>query len=328
MADQFFLRVTAGPTYDASTQQEVHVNTDEAVHISTKEIEADIKIRIQNYRGPPGSHTTSPYFAPGSKHEHDLYSIAFSFSIPSSSSVSNGQDLVFGNDFDHPVRDKLPPGFGVAFKFATSYIDPGLYGDVYADEPYLYSPLLSTINTFRVSKKSPNAKNSVNGAKKDQDSGAKPIESSTALAISAPTDAKDEDQEDGVDEEDQSWPSNDAERRKYFLKDENRKQFSFETDKEYICDFFNPYLDFNDFALKLPRWGLFPGLTLPILSRWDGQPLRYVLKNRTTDKPLFVIILTLTPKEQPKAQEDQIEAQPPGLGTEQKEVEVEDGDLD
>ncbi|KAK4984406.1 hypothetical protein LTR50_006619 [Elasticomyces elasticus] len=252
MADQFFLRVTAGPTYEASTQQEVHVNTDEAVHISTKEIEADIKIRIQNYRGPPGSHTTSPYFAPGSKHEHDLYSIAFSFSIPSSSSVPNGQDLVFGNDFDHPVRDKLPPGFGVAFKFATSYIDPGLYGDVYADEPYLYSPLLSTINTFRVSKKSPNAKNSVNGARKEQDSGAKPIDSSPALATSspalatsAPTDAKDEDQEDGVDEEEQSWPSNEAERRKYFLKDENRKQFSFETDKEYICDFFNPYLDFN-----------------------------------------------------------------------------------
>ncbi|KAK5010961.1 hypothetical protein LTR28_006685 [Elasticomyces elasticus] len=314
MADQFFLRATAGPTYEASTQQEVHVNTDEAVHISTKEIEADIKIRIRNYRGPPGSHTTSPYFAPGSKHEHDLYSIAFSFSIPSSSSVPNGQDLVFGNDFDHPVRDKLPPGFGVAFKFATSYIDPGLYGDVYADEPYLYSPLLSTINTFRVSKKSPNSKHGVNGAKKDQDSGAKPIESSPALAISAPTDAKDENQEDGVDEEEQSWPSNDAERRKYFLKDENRKQFSFETDKEYICDFFNPYLDFNDFALKLPRWG--------------AHALRYVLKNRTTDKPLFVIILTLTPKEQPKAQEDRTEAQPPGLGTEQKEAEVEDGDLD
>ncbi|KAK4984405.1 hypothetical protein LTR50_006618 [Elasticomyces elasticus] len=59
-----------------------------------------------------------------------------------------------------------------------------------------------------------------------------------------------------------------------------------------------------------------------------AHALRYVLKNRTTDKPLFVIILTLTPKEQPKAQEDQIEVQPPGLGTEQKETEVEDGDLD
>jgi Protein of unknown function (DUF1769) len=28
----------------------------------------------------------------------------------------NGDDLVFGNDFDHPIRDRLPPGFGTAFK--------------------------------------------------------------------------------------------------------------------------------------------------------------------------------------------------------------------
>jgi hypothetical protein len=64
----------------------------------------------------------------------------------------------------------------------------------------------------------------------------------------------------------------------------------------YSNDFYNPYLDFNgrlelrlqiaggqrpwltlditDFALRLPGYGLIPGITIPIISFWDGQPLR------------------------------------------------------
>jgi hypothetical protein len=29
-----------------------------------------------------------------------------------------------------------------------------------------------------------------------------------------------------------------------------------------------------DFALRLPGYGLIPGITIPIISFWDGQPLR------------------------------------------------------
>lgn len=31
-----------------------------------------------------------------------------------------------------------------------------------------------------------------------------------------------------------------------------------------------------DFALKLPGFGLIPGITMSIIKYWDGQPLRYV----------------------------------------------------
>ena len=29
-----------------------------------------------------------------------------------------------------------------------------------------------------------------------------------------------------------------------------------------------------DFALKLPGFSYIPGITIPIISYWDGQPLR------------------------------------------------------
>ncbi len=59
-------------------------------------------------------------------------------------------DLQFGNDFDHPIRDRLPPGFGTAMNIVRWWIDPGLEGDAYADMPYLYGPALSSFNAVHV----------------------------------------------------------------------------------------------------------------------------------------------------------------------------------
>ncbi|CAD0054200.1 unnamed protein product [Aureobasidium pullulans] len=85
-------------------------------------------------------------------------------------------------------------------------------------------------------------------------------------------------------------------RKKHFLKEQHLKDFTFEEGRNYSCDFFNPYLDFNDFTLKLPGFSYIPGITIPIISYWDGQPLRYVLKDRSTNEVLFVIIFTLLPR--------------------------------
>jgi hypothetical protein len=67
-------------------------------------------------------------------------------------------------------------------------------------------------------------------------------------------------------------PAASAARQKFFLTEANRKNFTFEKGREYQCDFFNPYLDFNEFALKI-GYGL-PNIS--IIGHWDGQPLRYV----------------------------------------------------
>ncbi|KAI9706502.1 MAG: hypothetical protein M1836_003508 [Candelina mexicana] len=281
MTDKYILKVTAGPAYDPSTHKIVSVNCSTATHISNAHITADINVRIQNYRGLPStSPSTSPYFS-HPLHASDAYSISLTF-IPSS--PINGADLVFGNDFDHPVRNKLPPGFNTALRIAKWAIDPGLDGDVYADKPYLYGSALSSVNVLWVGSKTegglPDGTENKRGEK----------------------DHKDEEEEDEVLEEggDDNGkklrealgiPPEAAARKKWFLDEEKRKAFTLEEKRIYKTDFFNPYLDFNEFALKLP------GFHLPIMKYWDGQPLRYVLKNRTTGDVYLVVLFTLVPKE-------------------------------
>jgi hypothetical protein len=69
-----------------------------------------LTVRKQGY--PDDSPETHPYFA-HPLHQNDQYSISFAivFKKP-----VNGNDLIFGNDFDRPIRDRLPPGFNAALK--------------------------------------------------------------------------------------------------------------------------------------------------------------------------------------------------------------------
>ncbi|KAI5272968.1 DUF1769-domain-containing protein [Aureobasidium subglaciale] len=300
MADKYMLRVTAGSDYVEANQKLVHVNTEQPLNISNSKLDASLTVRIQNYLGEPVHSPSSCAYFEADPHKSDLYSISFSFTPKKN---INGHDLVFGNDFDHPIKDKLPPGFGQAMKIAQWFIDPGLYGDAYADEPYLYGPFLSSINTLRVGEKKEPAE-----VKGSQD---KPA------VVSEGADG------DGVEARKQAGlPDEASARKKYFLKEQHLKDFTFEEGRNYSCDFFNPYLDFNDFALKLPGFSYIPGITIPIISYWDGQPLRarisrpchvlecneqnltnarshalrYVLKDRSTNEVLFVIIFTLLPR--------------------------------
>ena len=175
---------------------------------------------------------------------------------------------MFGNDFDHPIRDRLPPGFNTAFKIVKWAVDPGLDGDVYAEKPYLYGPAASSVNTLYVGTK---------GGK------SKAGEHEAGLVF------EEGGEEDGLElRREKGVPDTEAARKKHFLNEENRTEWEWEEGRVYGCDFFNPYLDFNgiccgpsgsqvytnycflaaDFALRLP------GFTLPIMKYWDGQGLR------------------------------------------------------
>ena len=50
-ADKYLLRVTAGPSYDPSTHTEVPVNGNTSTSINSDACTANVKVRIQNYRG-------------------------------------------------------------------------------------------------------------------------------------------------------------------------------------------------------------------------------------------------------------------------------------
>jgi len=246
-ADKYLLRVTTGPSYDPSTHKVVAVNGPTSTTIESSQCTASIKVRIQNYRGlPRGSPSTSTYFS-HPPHEYDQYSIAFSM-VPHRNVPSN--DLVFGNDFDRPIRDRLPPGFSLAFGIVKRVVDPGLDGDVYADKPYLYGPLVSSINAFRV------------GSKVAKKGGRYEI----------PPEVHEDGIQEGADDEEAEehrssvgMPSEMAARKSWGLKEESREKFALEEGRIYRGDFYNPYLDFNEFALKLP------GFSLGVLRFLGGQ---------------------------------------------------------
>ncbi|KAK4555067.1 hypothetical protein LTR86_007833 [Recurvomyces mirabilis] len=285
MADRYMLNVTAGPDYE--NQKPISINGEEHTRITSEHLTANLTVRIQNFRGldatgKPSTQKTSPYFSQP-PHQHDLYSVQFSFTPKED---IDGNDLVFGNDFDHPIRDKLPPGFQQAFNIVKWFIDPGLYGDVHADEPYLYGPLLSSMNVWRVGPKDDKAQEKLEEERANTSS-----DSPEILHEGGDGDGQDYRHEFKI-------PDDAAARKKFFLTEQHLKDFKFEKGRSYENDFFNPYLDFNDFALRLPGFAVIPGITIPIISYWDGQPLRYVMKNRKTDQPLVVLVFTLVPKDE------------------------------
>ncbi|KAI1329782.1 hypothetical protein F5Y16DRAFT_365286 [Xylariaceae sp. FL0255] len=307
MAEKYIIRVTAGSDYNIDHQVEVPVNSPEVVKISNDLIDAEINVRVQNYHGlPRNSPTTSPYFSlePHNTNK-DQYSLAIRFTpkrpnlgkktgstgtqstgdkpqtgtptseghIDEEKGIS-GHNLQFGNDFDHAIRDRLPPGFSYAMNIVKWWIDPGLDGDPYADMPYLYGPGLSSFNSIYVG---PSEINAEKGGLVIEEGGDE-AGMQARHEIGAPDGAK--------------------ERKKWALNNNSKDKWVFEYGKTYCVDFFNPYLDFNEFSLRLP------GITLPIMKYWDGQglrdgqkkrshTLRYVLRNRETGDTYLVILFTL-----------------------------------
>ncbi|CAI6096205.1 unnamed protein product [Clonostachys chloroleuca] len=326
MADRYILRITAGPDYDLASHVEIPVNTAEPVHINSDRADIQLNVRVNDYQGLPyGSPGTSPYFeAEPHKYNQDQYSICFRFTPKRPAAVAkadekeggvkaeaeddakkdvkdeakkeskedtdeedeedededeevlgiSGLDLQFGNDFDRPIRDRLPPGFNTAMGIVRWWVDPGLDGDAYADRPYLYGPALSSFNALHVGE-----------GEFDPARGGIWVE-------------------EGGDEEARAGAGAPADRKarmKWALSEAAKESWVWEYGRTYALDFFNPYLDFANLALRLP------GFHLPIMKYWDGQglrstpkrshTLRYVLRNRATGEVYMTVCFTLYLKE-------------------------------
>ncbi|GKU00268.1 unnamed protein product [Fusarium langsethiae] len=276
MAENYMLRITAGPDYDPSQQVEVPVNTAKPITIKNDRADIELNVRINDYKGlPRNSPSTSPYFSTEPHaYNRDQYSISFRFTPkkPSSGDADDAPgikatDLQFGNDFDHPIRDRLPPGFNTAMGIVRWWIDPGLDGDAYADKPYLYGPALSSFNTIHVGE-----------GDFDEEKGGLWFEEGG--------------DEDGLEaREEVGAPLTSKARMKWALRTDSKEKWVFEYGRTYGFDFFNPYLNFSDLALNLP------GFQLPIMKYWDGQGLRYVLRNKETGEPYLVILFSLYHKD-------------------------------
>lgn len=146
-----------------------------------------------------------------------------------------GDKLVFGNDFDHPIRDRLPWGFNTAFNWVKGWVDATMEGDVYADEPYLYSPILSSMNILQIGGKGQSISEVGEGAGEKVGTG---DESALIFKEGAQADGQEVREKSGM-------PSDNSQRKRHYQQLQPRKDFIFEKDRAFACDFFNGYLDFN-----------------------------------------------------------------------------------
>ena len=156
---------------------------------------------------PDNSPPTHPIFT-HPQHETDQYSLTFSIAFKKAS--VNGDDLLFGNDFDRPLRDRLPPGINTAIRLVKWSIDPSMDGDVYADKPYLFSPALASWNQLRIGGMVRKGVDDVPGV----------------------GDVVVEEGADGDEgcrlREEHGFPEDESARMKYFQNEEARKKFVFE----------------------------------------------------------------------------------------------------
>ncbi|CAK7267757.1 hypothetical protein SEPCBS119000_002714 [Sporothrix epigloea] len=295
--DDFRIRVTAGTDYDPATHVRVRVNDAEPLRLSGPGGDVWLNVRIKNHRGEhgDGAPPSSPYFdAEPHKKNDDTYGIGLWFVPKRESSDEDddkddqrqeekgiaGSDLQWGNDFDEPLRDRLPPGFGAALRIVKWWIDPGLEGDPYADRPYLYGPALSSFNRVYA------ALGDESETKESREE--KPVRDGCGLWF-----------EEGGDAGGRAWrasigcPDDDGKARMaWALGAAAKAQWTWQYGKGYGLDFYNGYLDFADLTLRLP------GFHLALLRYYASEKaektcLRYVLRHRQTGRVYAVVVFSL-----------------------------------
>lgn len=190
-----------------------------------------ISVYTNNDKGyPDNSPTTHPIFTHPT-HTTDQYALTFSiiFKHP-----VNGNDLLFGNDFDRPIRNRLPPGFNTALRLVKWSIDPALDGDAYADKPYLFSPALASWNQLSIGERVAGRTSEVPRI------GGFVVEEGAGRA-----DGRADEDDGGRVRESYGIPGDASARMKFFQNEEERKKFVFEKGRVYWVNFGNPYLAFN-----------------------------------------------------------------------------------
>ncbi|KAL0259580.1 hypothetical protein SLS55_005317 [Diplodia seriata] len=282
--NRYKLHVTAGPSYDASSHTTVRVNTPHTVLVSNAHVTARVAVRVRDFSGlPTACPASSPYFS-APQHARDRYSISFSF-VPKRDLPAD--EAVWGPDCARPVRDRLPPGFNAAVGIVKRFVDPSIEVDAYADEPWVYAPALSCWFVLRVG--------GVVGGDGEGDVEVPPPQRTEELDEGEVVKKGVGVLEEGADGDGEAvreaWgcPPDAAKRRKWFVNAKRREGVVFEKGRLYQGDFFNPYLDFDKFALRLP------GFSLGVLKYIDEKThqLRWVFKNKVTGEVYFCVIFNL-----------------------------------
>lgn len=190
------------------------------VNDSSKPTEVDndfftghVVVRVKNYKGltPDNSQAKAldeEYFSATS----DTSSVQFLGTIKAH---VNANQVLFGNDFDEPIKDCLPPGTSLGLK-ALKWIDPSLETDLYSERPWAFSPLLATMNLINTT---------------GTHTGMHRIEENTSNLVKEHITTK--------------------QRRAYFADHAHREKYELQN-VHLAGDFSNPFIDFNTLSIALP----------------------------------------------------------------------------
>ncbi|EPY49359.1 DUF1769 family protein [Schizosaccharomyces cryophilus OY26] len=107
--------------------------------VKSKQFEGQIKVRLRDYEVQDHE-----YFSKS----NDTCSIMIAGHFVPTESVMTADDILFGNQFDKPLRDVLPAGSSYLMK-CLKLVDPALEYDLYSDQPWAFSPFYSTMTKMK-----------------------------------------------------------------------------------------------------------------------------------------------------------------------------------
>ncbi|KAJ5722453.1 hypothetical protein N7488_000488 [Penicillium malachiteum] len=257
----FYKLKASAATNMKDDRQDVLING-EATHLDGALASVNVAVRIKDHdQSVIGHHYFQQPWVKKNK-------FSISFSIVFHRDV-NGDDLVWGNDFDHSIAKKLPRCFDIMARAAKKMVEPTIEIDAYSDKPSIFSPALVAWSQLSIGREAPTVDQMLQG--------------STFVQEGA-------DNEDGKKlREMVEMPDTSEGRRGFYRHQENRKKFWFFAGIQHSVDFGNSYLDIRELRLNMP------GFDYPVYHLVDEETceLRFTLKNKVTGQVYLIVVLSL-----------------------------------
>jgi hypothetical protein len=292
------LRISAGPSVDKLTV--LHVNDEtKPWEISTDDFEGRIIVRIKGFTGELPSNETArsddTHYFDHSYAKGCTWSIGVQGRLKKAVDVD---DVEFGNLFEKPIRDKLPWGTTAALT-AISYLDPNLRHDVYADKPWAFSPLICTmsrVNIQRLAKENQERREKWPSFPHGKDEDDYVIEDTSALICKDGGDLDPKLEKEGFIDlgtitqlrDNATAPKN---RGRVWGNKSLRQSVQFTPQDVITTDFCLGFIRFSDLHLAIA------GMSFDLVHYHDGQPVRFVARNKHTEQIYFVVEFQIVAKE-------------------------------
>ncbi|KAL6299235.1 DUF1769-domain-containing protein [Sparassis latifolia] len=225
---------------------EVSVNSGTAVDVKSDIFEGQVAVYLKDFVDPSGAISDSSYF-----NKAERMGVTWSIQMQGRFlQPYSTNDVLFGNTFEKPLN--LPWGFNTALRF-MQYIDPTLEQDLASQsKPWALSPLISTMPYLEHRRIA-------------HDAEVPPFPPETPTA------------------NDTSLLYSSGDRRVYFRDVEHRKEVTLGPEDLIIADFCYNYVSFGPSGVGVSLPG---GFSLDLTSYWDGEPVRFVCCERSSEDGL------------------------------------------